>query len=138
MQYLKWATELFAQANLPLAYVLDEDVRDEHGDEGFALAAELEAPAGAKRFVKRESNAFLDTNIGDWLREQGVDVVIITGFAAEQCVLRTYIGAEERGFKVLTLPEAIGSSRANMVGLITELTEHVTPRGLKIIVSAAQ
>lgn len=41
------------------------------------------------------------------LRERGVEFVIVSGFAAEYCVLFTLNGAEERGFGASLLQHGI-------------------------------
>lgn len=42
-------------------------------------------------------------------------LVIVAGFGAEQCVLFTYNGALERGFKAVMLQNGIISSREDII-----------------------
>ncbi|WP_235426962.1 cysteine hydrolase family protein [Cohnella kolymensis] len=66
--------------------------------------------------VKKEfSNAFWHTELEQILNGNGVELAIIAGFAAEQCVLFTYNGALERGFKAVMLQNGIISSKDDVI-----------------------
>lgn len=47
--------------------------------------------------------------------EQGIDLLILSGYAAEHCVLFTYNGALERGFKAVLLQNGILSSQSDVI-----------------------
>ncbi|MMZ70768.1 Isochorismatase family protein [compost metagenome] len=49
------------------------------------------------------------------LRSRGVELLIIAGFAAEHCVLFTFNGARERGFKSVILQNGIVSARQDVI-----------------------
>ncbi|OPA73721.1 isochorismatase [Paenibacillus selenitireducens] len=67
------------------------------------------------RLTKEKSNAFWDTQLERILVEQGVGLVVVAGFAAEHCVLFTYNGAMERGFKAAILQKGIVSSQPEAI-----------------------
>lgn len=52
-------------------------------------------------------NSFWETELDKLLKDKGVDCVIVSGFAAEHCVLFTYNGAVERGYTALLLQDGI-------------------------------
>ncbi|MNI87084.1 putative hydrolase [compost metagenome] len=67
------------------------------------------------RVAKESGNAFWNTELEQVLARHGVKLVIIAGFAAEQCVLFTYNGAEERGFRPVILQNGILSTHNDAV-----------------------
>jgi nicotinamidase-related amidase len=71
-------------------------------------------------------NAFWKTDLDAELRMRGVDMVIVSGFCAEYCVLDTYRGARERGYPVAVLRGGIASRRAEHVRLVEAICEIVS------------
>ncbi|WP_325176576.1 cysteine hydrolase family protein [Paenibacillus alkalitolerans] len=65
--------------------------------------------------TKEYSNAFWKTELDQILISHGVELVIISGFAAEHCVLFTYNGAKERGFEPILLQQGILSSNNDAI-----------------------
>ncbi|WP_342746202.1 cysteine hydrolase family protein [Paenibacillus donghaensis] len=65
--------------------------------------------------AKEYSNAFWKTDLEEQLRAQGVDFVIVAGFAAEHCVTFTANGAVERGFPVAILQKGILSTKPEAI-----------------------
>ena len=64
---------------------------------------------------KVASNAFWDTHLEEIVRKAKTDLIIVSGFAAENCVLFTHNGARERGFKSVILQHGILSGNADMI-----------------------
>ncbi len=56
---------------------------------------------------KEHSNAFWNTSLEKILKDALVDCVLVSGFAAEFCVLCTYQGALERGYTAAILQNGI-------------------------------
>lgn len=66
--------------------------------------------------IKKEcSNAFWKTGLEEQLREHNIDCVVVSGFAAEHCVLATYFGAKERGYTTAILQNGIISTRPDVI-----------------------
>jgi nicotinamidase-related amidase len=66
--------------------------------------------------IKKEySNAFWKTGLEAALIQQGIDYIVISGFAAEHCVLGTYLGAKERGYTTAILQNGIVSTKPDVV-----------------------
>jgi nicotinamidase-related amidase len=65
--------------------------------------------------AKEFSNAFWKTDLEQLLRENGVEFVIVAGFAAEQCVTFTINGAIERGFQAAVLQKGVLSTQPEAI-----------------------
>jgi nicotinamidase-related amidase len=81
----------------------------------FNVIPEIQIMDGDLRVTKEYSNAFWKTDLEKILLEQGVDLLILSGYAAEHCVLFTYNGAMERGFKPVILQQGILSSHSDTI-----------------------
>jgi nicotinamidase-related amidase len=65
--------------------------------------------------AKEFSNAFWKTDLEQLLRENGVEFVIVAGFAAEQCVTFTVNGAIERDFQAAILQKGVLSTQPEAI-----------------------
>ena len=54
-------------------------------------------------------SAFDGTGLTDWLREQGVRRLAVTGLATDYCVRASVLDARREGFEVVVLEDAIGA-----------------------------
>lgn len=83
------------------------------GTHGAQFAADLEVPSEAKIVSKATTpdrdaySAFDGTGLGDWLREHGVDRVVIGGLATDYCVKSTTEDALKAGFDVVVIEDAV-------------------------------
>ncbi len=104
--YINTVGDLFRKHNLPV--VIIQDLEDGGpGTEGFDCVEELKIGSGDFHIHKLFSNAFWQTDLDAILKANDVDFVIIAGFAAEHCVLFTFNGARERGYKTVLLQNGI-------------------------------
>lgn len=69
---------------------------------------------------KKASNAFWETNLAEILTERGIELVIMCGQAAEHCVVFTYNGAAERGFRPVILQNGVASARPGRVAALEQ------------------
>jgi nicotinamidase/pyrazinamidase len=76
-------------------------------DPGLDLAEDVKIVDKAATAEKDAYSAFEDTNLADWLRERGVERVIVGGLATEYCVLNTAADGLRSGFAVLLVENAI-------------------------------
>ncbi len=76
----------------------------------MALIGEIERHEDDLCLDKIPSNAFCKTELADLLNQRNVGLVVVSGFAAEYCVLFTYNGAIENGFKAAMLQNGILSN----------------------------
>lgn len=86
-----------------------QDVEDVEiiGEESLEIIPEIEISDKDKVIQKVYSNAFWSTELEGLLTKSDVDMVICAGYAAEYCVLATYNGASERGFKAVMLKDGL-------------------------------
>jgi|WetSurMetagenome_2_1015567.scaffolds.fasta_scaffold810714_1 nicotinamidase-related amidase len=77
------------------------------------------------RIIKTHSSAFIDTELAEKLNSLDVDTIILSGIAAEYCVLATYHGAFHYGF----LPIYFAQGVARVCGItptVLSFVEHMT------------
>jgi nicotinamidase-related amidase len=68
------------------------------------------APLANDHIVKSSVDKFFNTDLEDYLKEAGMDAVIIVGTAAEGAVLHTTAGAAMRGFNAVVPVDGLSSS----------------------------
>lgn len=119
--YINYVSSLFRDAGKPVVVIQDIEVEGGIDSEDFAVIPEIELTGGELILHKEWSNAFWKTNLEDVLRQEGVDFVIVCGFAAEHCVTFTYNGAKERGFGAAYLQNGLLGEHPNAVQAVTEV-----------------
>ncbi len=107
LEYINEVGHLFRKAGKPVIIIQDEEVGDGPGSEGYELIDNLEVEESDIRLSKIYSNSFWNTVLEKTLKDLNVEFVVISGFAAEHCVLFTYNGALERGFSTSILQHGI-------------------------------
>lgn len=77
----------------------------------FALHPTIDQRAGtaAHRFTKSFASVFAGTGLEDWLRQNGIDTITLTGYMTNNCVIGSAVGAEPLGFSVEVLSDATGA-----------------------------
>lgn len=61
-------------------------------------------------FIKNRMDTFSNKRFEDFLRENQVNQILVTGMAAEACVDKTCRSALKRGYKVIAINDAIAGS----------------------------
>lgn len=96
-------------------------IQDMEGSEGDADPAirevipEITVDPQDSVILKQHSNAFWGTDLEQLLRSHDVGFVIVAGFAVEHCVMFTFNGALERGFKAAMLQKGVLSTRPEAI-----------------------
>jgi len=106
-EYINAVANCFRENGQSVIFVQDIEVDGGVGSSGFEIIPQIEVQESEVRIYKEFANSFWQTNLEEHLRAQGVEFVLIAGFAAEQCALFTYNGAVERGFKVAFLQHGV-------------------------------
>ncbi|UCB61318.1 MAG: cysteine hydrolase [Candidatus Bathyarchaeota archaeon] len=135
IEYINAAITLFRKRNLPIFVILHKNKEENliPGTPDFDVPKSLKLAPQDTRIIKTYGNAFTKTELGEKMRQLGVDTIIVTGFCAEYCVLSTYRGAQDFDFTPIILRGAIASDSADHIRFVEEITETVSYGALKIL-----
>ncbi len=132
-QYINEVSSYFRKAKLPVI-VIQHQGGYKPGDKEYEVADEIHIEDSDIFFAKTFSNSFWKTKLEEILTDLDVDVVILSGFAASFCVLATYNGAIERGFKPLVLHHGVGGKNKVSVDLLYEMRNVISYAGVKLLI----
>jgi nicotinamidase-related amidase len=93
--------------NIEIIYVQHtEDDSDDflHGSVGWQIYHEVKPSPGEKIFEKNYNSSFKNTGLKEYLDENNINSLIITGMQTEYCIDATIKVAFEYGFQI-TIPE---------------------------------
>ncbi|WP_088071808.1 cysteine hydrolase family protein [Gottfriedia luciferensis] len=114
-EYINHVADLFRAKNHLVIHVQDMEGANEDNSESYSIIPEINVLEQDLCITKEHSNAFWDTKLEQILHENGVNLIVIAGFAAEHCVLFTYNGANERGFNAVILQHGILSTKSDVI-----------------------
>jgi len=106
VMYINEISRFFREKELPVVIVQDLEVGGA-GSDSFECVENLLVADSDYRIQKKFNNAFWETELDELLKGEDVDAVVISGFAAEHCVLFSYNGALERGYNAFLLQKGI-------------------------------
>ncbi len=106
VEYINEISQYFRKKNNPVVIIKDIEVGSP-GSIEFDCVENLVVSDNDIIIHKQHCNSFWETELDEILKAEGVDCIIVSGFAAEHCVLFTYNGARERGYKVFLLQSGI-------------------------------
>ena len=106
VEYINETSQYFRKMKLPVVIIQDIEAGGPETD-GFKYVEELVVSDNDYFVYKTFSNAFWETELDTILKSEGVDCLIISGFAVEHCVLFTYNGAIERGYNTFLLQNGV-------------------------------
>jgi nicotinamidase-related amidase len=106
IEYINEISEHFRKKKLPVIIIRDVEAGGP-GTEGFDCVDELVISENDFYVNKIFNNAFWQTDLDSILKNEGVDCVVVSGFAVEHCVLFTYNGAIERGYNAFLLQKGV-------------------------------
>ena len=135
IEYINETMGIFRKKNLPIVIIQHKSKEQElvPGKSGFNVHKSVKIQPEDIRIVKTYSNSFTKTELAEKLRELGVDVVIVTGFCAEYCVLSTYRGAQDLDFTPIILKGALASENTEHIKFVEEITETISYGALKTL-----
>lgn len=120
------ALELFRRHGAPVLVVLDEEAPTRvPGDPSFEPHEGLRLEGSDRRVHKQYNNSFWQTELDALLKGAGVDTVVVSGWCAEFCVLSTYRGAVERGYRARLLEGGIASDSAERLRMVEQICPRV-------------
>jgi nicotinamidase/pyrazinamidase len=98
----------------------------------FGHQLDIELNDNSLLFAKTEHSCFSSFEFVEYLKENKIDKIIITGFLAEYCVKNTAIDALKKGFSVSLLKGCIGTGD-DVQERLTEIYEQLSMLGAEII-----
>ncbi len=113
--YINHVSNLLRSKDHIVIHVQDVEGLEESNKGMYDVIPEIEIHEKDLMLTKENSNAFWKTELEQKLQEHNVGLVIVSGFAAEHCVLFTYNGAIERGFKSVILQNGIVSTKNDVI-----------------------
>ncbi len=89
---------------VPILRILHAELDDKkspwHPETGNIKSMDFLPDCFTRDFTKHVHNAFTDTELADWLREQDIERLLVSGIRTEQCCETTARVASDLGFKV--------------------------------------
>lgn len=114
-EFINYVSELLRSKDHTVIHIQDIEGMQPSDEEKFKIIPGIDVKETDLRVTKEYSNAFWKTDLEKIVLEQGIDLLILSGYAAEHCVLFTYNGAMERGFKAVLLQDGILSSKSDVI-----------------------
>jgi nicotinamidase-related amidase len=132
-EYINAAIDLFREKQLPVICIQHMNPEDHlvPGQEGFDVPECLNILSSDLHIHKTYGNAFHKTELPEKLRALGVDTLILTGFAAEGCVLSTYRGAKDLDLTPILLRGSLIGGKPGVVPFVEAIHEIVSFFALK-------
>lgn len=114
-EYINYVADLLRKSKQVIVHIKDVEGENESNREQYEFIPDIIVKDGDHEVRKLKSNAFWETDLEKILMNNDVKLVIVSGFAAENCVLFTYNGAMERSFKAVILQNGIVGENAAAV-----------------------
>ena len=127
------ALELFRAKKLPIVWIhqLSEKQGLAPGEPKFEMYSRLNRESDGFTVHKRFSNSFRETELGEILKSEGADTLVICGFKAQKCINETYCGALDRGYSAVLLKGAIATDEAEAIRIVERSCDSVPLRFLQ-------
>jgi nicotinamidase-related amidase len=128
LRVINGAIWFFRQHKLPVVRVHHSDLRwgPAEGTKEFAFVDTILPPGEDVRVVKRFPSAFVQTDLDRILKEKGCNTVFLCGLSATGCVLPTYFGGVERGYKVFMIREGIMSHNPDYTNAVKDICDSLS------------
>jgi len=114
-EYINYVSGVLRAAGHPIIHVRDIEGMTEETAHRYDIIEEIVVDPSDLTVNKEYSNAFWKTELEEVLVQQGVEKLILAGYAAEHCVLFTYNGAIERGYGPLLLQNGLLSRHEDTI-----------------------
>lgn len=114
-EYINYVSDLLRTRGHLIVHIQDVEGVDVGFPKDYELIPEIHTEENDIKITKENSNAFWQTELEQVLLDHQVELVIVSGFAAEDCVLFTYNGAIERGFNAVMLQDGLLSKYPDVI-----------------------
>lgn len=106
-EHINYVATLLRNAGHHVIHIHDLEMEGEVPADDLLSIDRITVEEADLRVTKHHSNAFWQTELDRIVRDAGFDLLLISGFAAEQCVVFTYNGAVERGYNAAILKDGV-------------------------------
>jgi nicotinamidase-related amidase len=137
--YINAAVDLFRSKDFPIFVIEDIEEEDNRlpGTDGFDTTHQINLLSEDIRIHKTYGNAFNKTSLHEQLQKLGVDTLILTGFAASQCVTSTYRGALDLDYDAFLFRGSLADSDPERVKFVEEIHNLLSYGVLKKLIELA-
>lgn len=115
VEHINYVADLLRESGHAVVHVQDLEGMEESNRDEYRIIPDIQVAATDLVVTKEYSNSFWNTDLEQLLRDRQVELVVLAGFAAEHCVLFTYNGASERGFRPVILQNGILSRHPDVL-----------------------
>jgi nicotinamidase-related amidase len=135
IEHINAAIAVFREKHLPVVCIqhVNEKKGLVPGQDGFEVPDGLHILPSDLHIHKTYSNSFTKTSLEEELRALAADTVIITGFAAEYCVLSTYRGAQDLDLVPVIVRGALASPDLDNIKFVESVSEIISLGVLKAV-----
>ena len=129
-EYIREVAGYFRQAGAPIIWVQHTDAASgaTAGSEACEIIDQLERAPGELLIHKEHANGFRETELAGLLGGYGVDVVVLTGYAAEEDLLATYRGALDIEILPVMLRHGLASRDPESLRFVEQICDTVSYR----------
>lgn len=115
----------FRKNNLPIIRVYHSDINwgPEEGTEAFEYPKSIIIRDTDLKVLKHYPSAFIQTDLDTILKENGCNTIYICGLSATGCVLATYFGGVERGYKTFLIRDGVMSHNPGYTNVINDICD---------------
>ena len=137
---INMAVDLFRERGLPIysIYHTDRQRGPVAGSEGFAYASSIKVTADDTQVIKNYPNSFRETTLESLLRKSDSDTVFLCGLSSTGCVLASYFGAKDLGFKAFLIKDALMGPHASHTHCVEEICDSVNLNVLQSMLEALE
>src|SRR5215510_7499367 len=121
---INMAINIFRKNKLPIVWIKDAGKGGIIKDTiNFEIIKKLKQKENEITICKKYRNSFNKTNLLDYIYENKIDTIIISGYSAAYCVLSTYRAAEDYDLKPLILKNGLAEYSNGEIGFVEKISE---------------
>lgn len=114
-EHINYVADLFRKHQQTVIYIKDIESETDENKEDLDFVDDIGSKSNEPVIDKIYNNAFWKTDLEKVLHDKNIKLLVISGYAAENCVLSTYLGGNERGFKTVLLQNGFLSAKPDVI-----------------------
>ena len=141
IENLNKSIEFFAENKMPVIYIVNEftnpflNLLTSNACKKGAKGTDIDKRVNRVNdlvYRKSKSNALTNRDLSQYLKENAISELYVTGLFAEYCIKATAISAKANNYKVIIIEDAVGSKSAAKK---SKAVGHCKSKGVSIITS---